>query len=97
MLSPLEECGVQPVDDGVQEVSVHVPLRVLLVVGQVLADLRNVVDLVHHISYCKTIQFLDVDVWNRVVQEVKFLTRKQLLEEVDAALMLWRQKDLTLT
>jgi hypothetical protein len=30
-----------------------------------------------------------------VVEEVELLAREQLLEEVDAALMLWRQEELT--
>ena len=94
MLSPLEECGVQLVHDGVQEVSVHVPLRMRRVVGQVLADLWNVVDLVHHVLDCQAIQLLDVDVWHGVVEEVELLAREQLLEEVDAALMLRRQEEL---
>lgn len=95
MLRPLEKRRIKLVHDRVQEVPVHVPLRMLWVIRQILANLRYVVNLLHDVLHSKSIQLLHIDVRHRVVEEVELLTSEQLLEEINAALILGREEYLT--
>lgn len=95
MLRPLEKRRIKLVYDRVQEVPVHVPLRMLWVIRQILANLRYVVNLLHDVLHSKPIQLLHIDVRHRVVEEVELLTSEQLLEEINAALILGRKEYLT--
>ena len=78
--SSLEERRVQLVDDGEEPVTWNELLR-LIVVWQVLAYIRHLVDFVKNILDGEALQLINVHVWYLIVEEERFLTGENHLQE----------------
>ena len=76
-------------DDREQELAENALGGIFLEVGQVLSHLRIVVDFAKHDCYAQRLNPGNGGGSNLVLEEVLFITNKNLAQELDGACTLW--------